>query len=103
MIMVRYRRPSAKALEVLAALVREPDGWRYGYDLTRETGVGAGTLYPLLDRWERQGLLESEWRPAEKPGRPARHAYRLTSAGRQFAHEAAARPSLGGLANPVAS
>ncbi|NQE64677.1 PadR family transcriptional regulator [Caulobacter sp. RHG1] len=80
--MKRNRRPSEPALRLLRALLTAPADWRYGYDLTRATGVGAGTLYPLLERWAGQGLLASEWRPSDTPGRPPRHAYRLTGAGR---------------------
>ncbi|HZW15977.1 MAG TPA: PadR family transcriptional regulator [Brevundimonas sp.] len=79
------RRPSEAARKLLAALVAHPADWRHGYDLTKETGVGAGTLYPLLDRWASQGLLQAEWHVSDAPGRPARHAYRLTSQGVAFA------------------
>jgi DNA-binding PadR family transcriptional regulator len=85
--MTRFRRPSEPALRLLDVLFAAPAQWRYGYDLTKETGVGAGTLYPLLGRWAGQGLLEGEWRPSETPGRPPRHAYRLTSQGLAFARE----------------
>ncbi|HEY8572332.1 PadR family transcriptional regulator [Phenylobacterium sp.] len=85
--MTRTRRPSPAAQRLLAALLATSPGWRHGYDLTKATRVGAGTLYPLLDRWARDGLLESEWLPSETPGRPARHAYRLTSKGMAFAHQ----------------
>src|SRR5690348_1703017 len=79
------RRPSPQAVRLLTALAAKAQAWRYGYDLSKETGLGAGTLYPLLDRLAKQGLLESEWRPSEKEGRPPRHAYRLTRAGAAFA------------------
>jgi PadR family transcriptional regulator, regulatory protein PadR len=79
------RRPSVQAIRLLAALVAEARSWRYGYDLSKETGLTPGTLYPLLERLESQGLLESEWRPSELEGRPPRHAYRLTRAGAAFA------------------
>lgn len=85
--MTRFRRPSEPALRLLDVLCAAPADWRYGYDLTKEIGVGAGTLYPLLGRWAAQGLLEAEWRPAETQGRPPRHAYRLTSSGLAFARE----------------
>ncbi len=39
-----------------------PRRWRYGYDLSKETGLKSGTLYPLLIRLSDQGLLEAEWR-----------------------------------------
>lgn len=79
--MVRNRRPSAQTLLLLSALARQPTAWRYGYDLTQEIGLASGTLYPLLMRLHQKGLLEAEWRPSEKPGRPPRHAYLLTPAG----------------------
>jgi len=85
--MARFRRPSEPALRLLGALCAAPAEWRYGYDLTKDTGIGAGTLYPLLGRWAAQGLLEAEWRPADAPGRPPRHAYRLTRTGLAFARE----------------
>lgn len=47
----------------------------------KETGLSSGTLYPLLMRMTDQGLVEAEWREPAQPGRPARHAYRLTAAG----------------------
>jgi DNA-binding PadR family transcriptional regulator len=38
-----------------------------------------------------QGLVESEWRAPAQPGRPARHAYRLTAAGVALAREQSGR------------
>jgi PadR family transcriptional regulator, regulatory protein PadR len=66
---------------VLIAFLERPQSWRYGYDLTKDTGLKSGTLYPLLMRLHDQGLLDAEWHPSQQPGRPARHAYRLTRAG----------------------
>lgn len=62
-------------------------GWHHGYDLCRQSGIKSGTLYPLLIRLAEQGFLEAEWQPPREPGRPARHAYRLTAAGRQLARD----------------
>ena len=61
--------------------------WLHGYDLGCQAGVKAGTLYPLLIRLEEQGFLEAEWQPSPQRGRPPRHAYRLTSAGRELARK----------------
>jgi len=66
---------------LLEALSIRPQEWRHGYDLMKETGLMSGTLYPLLMRMTEQGLVEAEWREPVRPGRPARHAYRLTTAG----------------------
>jgi DNA-binding PadR family transcriptional regulator len=79
--MTRPRRPSQPSLALLRVLVAAPAAWRYGYDLAKETGLQSGTLYPLLVRLAEQGFLQSEWRPSTHPGRPPRHAYRLTQSG----------------------
>jgi DNA-binding PadR family transcriptional regulator len=63
--------------------------WRHGYDLAKETGLQSGTLYPILMRLAEQGLLEEDWEPSDTPGRPLRHIYRLTTAGRAVARELA--------------
>jgi PadR family transcriptional regulator, regulatory protein PadR len=97
------RRPSPQSIRLLAALIGQARSWRYGYDLSKETQLTPGTLYPLLERLEGQGLLESEWRPSELDGRPPRHAYRLTRAGAAFAAEwtAEADPSPRGKLRPA--
>lgn len=61
-----------------------------GADLMGAARVSSGTLYPILLRFERAGLLESRWeteRP-EELGRPRRRFYRMTQAGVQVAHDA---------------
>lgn len=60
-------RRGALPLAVLAQLREE----HYGYSLRKEIGnkgldVEEGTLYPLIRRLEKQGLLQSEWREDEK-------------------------------------
>ncbi len=83
--MARRSNISSQTRTLLATLANQPQAWRYGYDLTKETGLKSGTLYPLLIRLADQGLLETEWRAPLQPGRPARHAYRLTSTGAALA------------------
>lgn len=85
--MPRANNISVQTRAVLEALSNQPQAWRYGYDLSKETGLKSGTLYPLLMRLHDQGLLEAEWRQALQPGRPPRHAYRLTAAGTALAAE----------------
>jgi PadR family transcriptional regulator PadR len=79
--MPRTHNISPQTRAVMSALAAQPQAWRYGYDLAKETGLKSGTLYPLLVRLSDQGLLEAEWRQPLQPGRPARHAYRLTGNG----------------------
>lgn len=79
--MPRSANISPQTRRLLAALATQPQTWRYGYDLSKETGLKSGTLYPLLIRLSDQGMLEAEWREPAQVGRPPRHAYRLTAGG----------------------
>jgi PadR family transcriptional regulator PadR len=83
--MARIRRPSKQMLTLLETMSSRPLLWLHGYDMLKETGLGSGTVYPLLMRMIDQGLVEAEWRQPERPGRPARHVYRLTGAGLSLA------------------
>jgi DNA-binding PadR family transcriptional regulator len=85
------RRPnsSRQTRALLASFLDHSGTWRHGYDLSKETGLRSGTLYPLLMRLSEQGLLEARWQEAERPGLPPRHAYRLTAAGLALAREQA--------------
>lgn len=77
---MKIPRISAQTLQVLELFVGRPSGWRYGYELSRETGLKSGTLYPILMRLSRCGLLETKWVTTED-GVPPRHMYRLTAKG----------------------
>lgn len=88
--MTRKRALSKPARSLLAVLVTTGDRWSYGYELASLTGIKSGTLYPLLIRLEAQGHLQAEWQQPTTPGRPPRHAYRLTAAGRRLARAEAA-------------
>jgi DNA-binding PadR family transcriptional regulator len=79
--MARRPNSSRQTEAVLTALLASRDEWRHGYDLSRETGLKSGTLYPILMRLEQQGWLEAEWEDEPAPGRPRRHLYRLTGMG----------------------
>ena len=78
----RSRRFSPQTLAALAVLAEAGAGWRYGLELAAATGLKSGSLYPILIRLAERGLLESCWQEPDRPGRPPRHAYRLTAAGR---------------------
>jgi PadR family transcriptional regulator len=81
-------RTSPQTLLLLESLLQGPAEWRYGYDLSRETGLKSGTLYPILMRLAEKSLLATRWEEAVVPGRPPRHMYRLTALGQQWAREA---------------
>jgi PadR family transcriptional regulator, regulatory protein PadR len=71
------------------ALAERPADWRYGYELCRQLGLKAGSMYPILMRLADRGLLETSWETGQPPGRPPRHMYRLTGAGAVLAAELA--------------
>jgi PadR family transcriptional regulator PadR len=73
-------RLSPQTLRVLERFVERPTAWRYGYELSRETGLKSGTLYPILMRLAKFSLLETKWVTTED-GVPPRHTYRLTPSG----------------------
>lgn len=68
---------------VLALLAEEE---RYGFDLVRALGevegmvTSEGTIYPLLSRLRRDGLVASRW--LESSQGPPRRYYQATRAGR---------------------
>ncbi|MBN1516029.1 helix-turn-helix transcriptional regulator [Candidatus Sumerlaeota bacterium] len=71
-------------LIVLSVLRREPmHGYALLVELERDYGqmlrLGAGTLYPLLKRLERRGLLESH--EADESSGRSRRIYSITAAG----------------------
>ncbi|QNI30738.1 PadR family transcriptional regulator [Alloacidobacterium dinghuense] len=79
-------RLSPQTLSVLDAFLDAPKEWRYGYDISRDTGLKSGTLYPILMRMAERKLLETSWETVEE-GKPPRHLYRLTPDGMQFTRE----------------
>jgi DNA-binding PadR family transcriptional regulator len=85
--MPRPPHTSPQTLRLFTALLAEPSRWRYGYDLSRETGLASGTLYPILMRLATQRLLDTDWEASDEPGRPPRHTYRLTADGIALAQQ----------------
>ncbi|GAB2571559.1 hypothetical protein Aab01nite_04380 [Paractinoplanes abujensis] len=74
---------------MLLELAAEPAAWRYGYDLGKQLGLKAGSLYPILTRLAGRGFLDTTWDTDVPTGRPPRHLYRLTPFGRLLAAELA--------------
>jgi DNA-binding PadR family transcriptional regulator len=93
-------RKSTQTFQVLAGFLERPGEWKYGYDMSRETGLKSGTLYPILMRLAERALLETRWEPVEA-GRPPRHMYRLTPAGAEFARGLQLAGAIGLKLEPV--
>jgi len=87
--MGRKPRSSKQTNELLAVLATDAERWRHGYELSQQTGLKSGTLYPLLMRLSDQGWLEARWTEPERVGRPPRHEYRLTDRGLALARQQA--------------
>lgn len=81
-------------------------GHRYGFDVMDATGLPDGTVYPILRRLERRGVLEGRWEEeaaAKAEGRPQRRYYRLTRVGEESLAEVVERfPALPRLFEPPA-
>ena len=86
---------------MLLALAEDAAVWRYGYDLSQQTGLKAGSMYPILMRLADRGLLETTWESDAPVGRPPRHLYRLTGQGLELAAELAAPSSSAAKAKPA--
>ena len=88
---IRITQATAFVVQALDA------GLRHGFDIAAATGLRGGTVYPILRRLERAGLIEGRWEePAvgRAEGRPARRYYRLRPAAARVLEEAARRHPL---------
>lgn len=82
-------------IEALILQTLESKGRLYGYEIARQIReiseekilISEGSLYPILHKLEREGVLEAE---KEKIGRRVRRYYHLTKKGKSFAAAAAA-------------
>jgi PadR family transcriptional regulator PadR len=76
---------------VLQALAR---GFHHGFDIMDATGLPSGTVYPILRRLDREGLLTSAWEKqstAQSEQRPPRRYYDITPDGTAMLADAVAR------------
>jgi DNA-binding PadR family transcriptional regulator len=90
------------ALErVLRAFLADPAAPRYGYDLMKVASLKSGTLYPMLNRLEGQGLLTSGWETPQQAWERPRRYYRLTGEGIEVARLELAKLSTGSRRAPA--
>lgn len=90
--MTDLRRGSTQVL-VLSLLAEEP---MYGYRIAKELerrsegyfDFKEGTLYPLLHRMEKEGLVKGKWQVVERG--PSRKYYSLTQEGKKVLEKSAA-------------
>lgn len=75
---VREPRRQRREQAILSVLADHPQGL-YGLELSRQTRLGPGVLFPALVRIEERGLVRSWWGDGPEP---RRRFYGLTDAGR---------------------
>jgi PadR family transcriptional regulator PadR len=85
--MGRPRHSSRQIDRLLAAFMRDPGMWRYGYELAKDAGIPTGTLYPALLRLADDDYLEDHWELPDDRGGRVRRMYRLTPSGMGFAED----------------
>ncbi len=86
------RRMSLQTQAVLRALLDAPHVQLYGLEISKAAGLPSGSLYPILARLEREGLIASQWEDLNphEAGRPRRRYYWLTPAGAMAGEQAVA-------------
>jgi DNA-binding PadR family transcriptional regulator len=85
-------RFTSQTLQILHALLADPQHPRYGLEIAREAALKTGTIYPALARLEKLGVIASEWEDVDpsEVGRPRRRLYKLTGSGERVAVTAVA-------------
>lgn len=77
-------RKTHALIQVAFALMENPTGQHWGYELSRRARVRSGALYPILHRMLEEGWVEDGWEDAAqiRDKRPPRRYYELTDEGR---------------------
>lgn len=78
---IRMTMPTRTILELL--LDADPSDLPWGYRICEETGLGPGTVYPILERLEKAGWITGAWEATAPTDRPRRRLYTFSGAGRQ--------------------
>ncbi len=85
---IRMTTPVRLVLDALAHAGL--DGPLWGYKLTELTGLGSGTIYPILERLEKGRYVSATVETPRPADRPPRRFYELTGTGRELAVSARA-------------
>ncbi len=80
------QRVTPPTVDVLALLLESP-GPVFGLDIMKRSGRPSGTVYPILERLERQGWITSEWEEHTDTQLRRRRVYTFTPEGAAAARE----------------
>jgi PadR family transcriptional regulator PadR len=78
-------RRTYSLVQVALALMADATGRHWGYELSKQSGVRSGVMYPILQRMLIEGWLEDGWEDQVRVGRakrPPRRYYELTDEGK---------------------
>ncbi|MGH3916139.1 MAG: hypothetical protein ACRDTC_22435 [Pseudonocardiaceae bacterium] len=64
-------RTTHAPIQVAIALLDNPTGQHWGYQLSQRSGVRSGVLYPMLTRLLDQGWLTDGWKTPSRSRRSA--------------------------------
>ena len=78
---LRMTGPVRQVMDLLIACVAA-DEPAWGLRVCDRTGLGPGTVYPILERLERAGWVASAMEPGQPSARPPRRLYTVTGTGR---------------------
>lgn len=83
---MKQRKLSNVALLVLDFIAASKPQYICGADIIRQLGVGPGTLYPMLQRFEWVSWISGKWENIDpkKIGRPRKYLYRMTALGEKY-------------------
>ena len=76
--------PRALSPATVAVLQAIAKGVSHGFDIMDAAGLPSGTVYPILGRLDRAGLVRSHWEAptvAQREKRPPRRYYEISAAG----------------------
>jgi PadR family transcriptional regulator, regulatory protein PadR len=78
-------RKTHALVQVALALMQDVNGRHWGYELSKQSGVRSGVMYPVLQRMLDEGWLDDGWEHQPRVGRakrPPRRYYELTDEGK---------------------
>ncbi len=85
----RWKSQMLKGAAELAALASLAKAERYGLEILADLSdyagldISEGSVYPLLNRLQKEGKVTSQWRHPQGTAHPRKY-YRLTREGRRF-------------------
>jgi PadR family transcriptional regulator, regulatory protein PadR len=98
--------PRPLSLATVRVLTAIAGGARHGFDIMDAAELASGTVYPILARLEKAGLVRGRWEApstAQRDKRPPRRYYEITGAGdKALVRSVEYYRTLGGIAGGVA-